>query len=353
MTKPSPPARLVTREEQLEAQARLREFLAHNRDLKVESMSKGTIAEMGRMMWPHTYATASSDEAAGDNWRSYVESLRDDPERYFVMHEQMKLCDAVILMMGGACWFGEGLPVYRPGHKQAAALMATNVPVEMADLVKPPFRAFYIELPSGLLEISGADGKLHPAIGIFVHVVTIMAKPDGIHPALPPGQYWRWICMTRSDLMLWEMNREIDELIAGTVIPEDQYFGIGVEMDEHDHRVRRLVTRLIVSLCLDLASGKTLRRKVEPTVRTGKKASKGGSKEGPSYNVFLDSTPVDVDARPYVLAFLSGDRKSPEYQQLVRGHWKSQAYGPQHSLRKPIQIFPYKRLEQLPEKLRL
>jgi hypothetical protein len=318
--------------------------------MKIDDMGKGTISEVGQTMWPHTYATTSSDETARDNWTDYVETFRDDPERYFVMSEQMKLSDVVILMLGGARWFGEGLPVYRPGHKQAAALMATNVSVEMAELVKPPFRAFYIELPNGLIEISGAEGKFQPAIGVFVHVVTVTPERDGVDPQLPPGEYWRWICTTRSDLMLWEMNRSIDDLIAGTVIPEDEYFGIGWEMDEHDHRVRRLVTRLIVSLCLDLASGKELKRKLEPRVKTGKKASNGGSKAGPSYNVFLDSTPVDVDARPYVQAFLSGDRKSPEFQQLVRGHWKSQAYGPQHSLRKPIQIFPYKRLEQLPEK---
>jgi hypothetical protein len=347
MTKASElPVRFVTKQEQLVAQARLRQYSSQVRDAKVEGISKSTIAQIGEAMWSHTYRTTSSDEAARDNWVDYVESLRNEPERHFVMSEQMKLADAVILMLGGARWFGEGLPVYRLGHKRTAAFMATNVSVDMAEHVKPPFRAFYIELPDGLIEITNAEGKLRPAIGVFVHVVNVTPERDGADAALPPGEYWRWICMTRADLMLWEMNRHVDELIAGTVIPEDEYFGIGWEMDDHDLRVRRLVTRLIVSLCLDLASGKTSKRKLEPTARAGKKAAKGG----PSFNVFLDPTEIDIDARPYVRAFLAGDRKSPDFQQLVKGHWKNQAYGPGLSLRKPIQILPYKRLEHLPEK---
>lgn len=347
MTKASSlPVRLVTRDEQLEAQARLREYSAQAQQAKI-SMSKSTLAEVGMGMWGHTYATTSSDEVALDNWTDYVESVRDDPERYYVMWHQMRLSDAVILMLGGARWFGEGLPVYRPGHKQAAAFMATNVSVDMAEHVKPPFRAFYIELPNGLIQISGANGELRDAIGVFVHVVTVSPGRDFVGGALAPGDYWRWICMTQADLMLWEMNRDVHEMVAGTVIPEDEYFGIGWRMDDHDLRVRRLVTRLIVSLCLDVASGKELKRKIEPIIKVGKKGSKGG----PSFSVFLEQTATEVDARPYVRAFLAGERRSPDCQHWVDGHWKNQAYGPGHSLRKPIHIQPYKRLEHLPEKI--
>lgn len=343
MTSPRP-ARMVSPEEQLEAQAHLRAYFAKAPKDKVPTLDKAILAQIGQSTWVHTYATTESDEEARDNWVDYVNST-DDPERRFVLSEQMKLSDTVLLMFGGARWFGEGLPVYRPGHKRAAAFMATSVSLEMAEHVKPPFRAFYIELPDGLLDVSANDGTLHKAIGVLVHVVISTPERDGASPGLPAGTYWRWMCLTRADLTLWEVNRSVTDMIAGTQFPEDEYFGIGWEMGTHDRRVRRLVQRLIISLCLDLSSGKELRRKLEPSGRVGKRAAR----RGPSFNVFLDSTEMDVDARPFVRAFLAGDRKSPDFQQLVSGHWKNQAYGPGLSQRRPIHIHPYKRLEHLPE----
>jgi hypothetical protein len=297
-------------------------------------------------MWRHTYALTPSDEVARDNWVDYVDSVQD-PEQRFLLSEQMKLSDFVILNMGSARWFADGLPVYRLGHKQAASYMATSVSVDMAEHVKAPYRGFFIELPNPLLEISDADGKLHPAVGVLVHVYTATAERDGKDPIFPPGDYWRWVCFTKKSLMLWEMNRQVEELITGTILPEDEYFGVGWEMSEHDLRVRRLVKRLIVSLCLDLASRPP--QPVQEKARGKAKAGKSG-KEGPRFNFIVDPTTVDVDARPYVRAFLAGERKSPDFRQMVEGHWKSQAHGPKFGLRRPTYIRPYKRLEHLPER---
>lgn len=338
--------RYVTREEQLAAQQRLREFVkgAQEYAAPLPGIDRQTIAELGRNTWPHTYAETTSDEVARDKWAGHIESFRfSDPARYFVLSQQALLSDATLLTMGGARWFGEGLPVYRLGHKQAASLMASSVSEDMAEHVRPPSRAFYIELPDQLIQISGLNGELYPATGVLVHVTTVTEDGDAEPGRLPSGEYWRWMCISRSELMLWEMNRRVEELIAGTTIPEDTYYGIGYELDDHDQRVRRLITRLIVSMCLDLASGKQLKRKAEPWSRNGKKA-----KKGPSFSVFIDPSEVDFDARPYIRAFLSGDRKSPDYQHIVEGHWKNQPYGPRSSLRKPIRILPYRRYEHLP-----
>lgn len=339
-------ARYVTRDEQLAAQQSLREFVKGAQEYAAPSpsISKQAIAELGRSNWPHTYAKTTSDEVARDRWAQHVESFRfSDPSRYFVLSQQTLLSDAVILTLGSARWFGEGMPVYRLGHKQAASLMASSVSDEMSEHVKPPSRAFFIELPEQLIQISGLNGELHPATGVIVHVTTVTEDGDAEPGRLPPGEYWRWLCISRSQLMLWEMNRRVEEMIAGTTIPEDAYYGIGYQLDDHDQRVRRLITRLIVSMCLDLASGKELKRKAEPWSRSGKK-----TKSGPSFSVFIDPSEVEFDARPYIRAFLTGDRKSPDYRHTVEGHWKNQAYGPRHSLRKPIRILPYQRYEHLP-----
>lgn len=339
----SQPLHITTQQEQLEAQAILREKLAQAEG-DVAPMGKTVLALMGMHMWPHTYAKTSSDESARDYWVEYINATEDREQR-FILSEQMKLSDFVILNLGTGCWYGEGLPVFRPGHKQAASYMATTVSVDMAEHVKPPFRAFYIELPNPLLELKDPQGKLAPIVGVFVHVYTATAERDGRNPEAPAGKYWRWICMTEK-LTLWEMNRHVEELINGTILPEDEYFGLGYEMDEHDLRVRRLITRLIVSLCLDMAS-----RPPQPKAKPGKKKKAAKEpKEGPVFNFIPLSGEVEVDARPYVRAYLTGDRKSPDFRQMVEGHWKNQAYGPKHGLRRPLYIRPYKRLEHLPER---
>jgi hypothetical protein len=339
-----------SRLDQVAAQARLREYakLKSSPNDKFTTMSRSVIAQIGQFNWRRTYYGVSpSDDDATARWINYIDSLRfTDVEQHFLLSQQLLLMDATILNFGSARWFGEGLPCFRLGHKQAAALMSTTVSADMAEHIKPPFRAFYIELPNGLLELTGTDGEIYPAVGVLVQVIVTDQEHETIHGTkLPAGSYWRWLCTTRSPTLLWEMNRRLDELIAGTVLPDDDYYGIGVELDDHDHRVRRLVKRLITSLCLELTSGKELKRKVEPWAREGKKA-----KGGPSFNVFIDPTELEVDLRPYIKAFLSGERKSPDYQHWVEGHWKNQPYGPRLSLRKPIHILPYKRLEHLPER---
>lgn len=336
--------RILSKEDQLEAQAKLRDFCERADAPQNLVMGKAAIATLGQRVFMHTYGATDSDEDAHRAWSRHVNDLEfSNPTAHFVLTQQSKLPDGIILTFGSARWVKDGCPVYRPGHKQAAALMATRISADVAEHVKPPHRAFFIDLPDGLLEISGLEGAMHPAIGIFVYITTITDSDDD---RLPPGDYWSWICMAKSSFMIWQATRSLEQMIDGSVLAEEEYFGLGYEMGEHDQRLRRLVISLIVSLCLDLASGKALKRKVEPLVRAGKKAAK----DGPSCTVLLDTEPVEIDARPFVQAYLAGERNSPAFQHVVGMHWKNQAYGPGHSLRRPIKIMPYKRYEHLPRK---
>jgi hypothetical protein len=301
------PILITTRDAQLEAQARLREYYgssAQAQEQKIDCLNKLNIAEMGAVMWPHTYKSTTSDEVARDNWHDYVKSFQHvNPQHFYVLSQQLMLSDAVILMMGGARWVDEGLPVFRPSIERTASLMATQVSADMAEVIRPPFRAFIIDLPDGLISISNGGGKFIPATGVFVHVATVTAERDGADGRVAPGEYWRWMCLTKSDLTLWEMNRTTEEMIAGAVIPEDAYFGIGWAMDDHDLRIRRLVTRLIIGMCLDVA-GKDLQHNAEFDAQTGA--------TGPVYDVITDPTEVGGDAVAFVHAYLAGALNSPE-----------------------------------------
>lgn len=305
--------RIPTKNDQLEAQERLREYYARSpqtKEEKVEAIDKLTIAEIGAAMWPYTYASASSDNEARDNWTDHVESFRTtNPTHYYVLSQQLLLSDSVIAVLGGARWVDEGLPVFRPSVGQVASLMATHIPTEAGAHVKPPFRAFVIDLPPGLVSLSRGDGKFVPATGVFVHVVTEVMHLGGPDDQLPPGEYWRWMCLSSEDLTLWEMNRTTTEMVEGAIIPEDAYFGIGWAMTDYDLRVRRLITRLIVGLCLDVA-GKELTRTVEGDPRA---SGKGPHYAGPIYNVLTDPTEVrEDDVLPFVHAYLAGASQSPE-----------------------------------------
>jgi hypothetical protein len=301
------PIVIPTRDAQLEAQARLRDYYASSRqqgEQKVDCLDKLNLAQIGTVMYPHTYESTSSDEIARDNWHDHVKSFQHiNPQHYYVLSQQLMLSDSVICVLGGARWVDQGLPVFRPSLEQTASLMATQVSTDIAALIKPPFRAFVIDLPEALISISNGTGKFVPATGVFVHVCTVTAERDGADGRVPPGEYWRWMCLTVEDLTLWEMNRTTAEMIQGAVIPEDAYFGIGWEMDDHDLRIRRLITRLIIGLCLDVA-GRKLQHHPEFDSAAGA--------SGPLYDVITDPTEVSPDAVPFVFAYLAGALNSPE-----------------------------------------
>lgn len=58
---------------------------------------------------------------------------------------------------------------------------------------------------------------------------------------------------------------------------------------------------------------------------------------------FVLGTSVTIDLREQVREVLSGTRKggSPKVQFTVRGHWRNQAHGPRHSLRRVQWIQPF------------
>jgi hypothetical protein len=108
--------------------------------------------------------------------------------------------------------------------------------------------------------------------------------------------------------------------------------------DSEMQRAATLCARLFVGACLELQEGTPIRPS-SPSGSHGK--TKRGSEEPTSWTYTLRRE-CKVDARQHVATYASGRLRGPvAVQTFVRGHWKRQAHGPNHSLRKWIHIEPF------------
>jgi hypothetical protein len=136
---------------------------------------------------------------------------------------------------------------------------------------------------------------------------------------------------TRQSFFEWHKEQlkkdRTDEPVAGAVL------GIVGALDS-----------LIRGACLALSNPddykKSAVKNKEPS--NSKKAQR--EQDAPDFSVsrFMLSAPVEIDVREQLVAFVSGKKRSgggsPTVQFFVRGHWKQQAHGPRHSLRKTIRV---------------
>lgn len=302
--------------------------------------SKETLVELGSR-YADLYRWAKTDDEVEDVIEEHVLELEAlSPTKAMVFRESMRVPDQVILILGSACWHNSGLPVIRLGHKRAAALMATEITDQSVEYVKPPFKAFFIELPSDLLHIEDSNGEMRRATGVLVHARTFERRYQWGDKTKEPGTYWNYAILTDHPLIQWKLSRLVEE-IAGLSDRGNDWVGVGMPINDYDARVDLLVGRLICSTCIMMSSPDNLKEKMESTKRnkTGKKPAKNCS----VYKVFTERQPINVDARRYVSAYLKGERDSPDVRLMVRGHHKMQAHGPRLTLRKLKWIEPYPR----------
>lgn len=282
---------------------------------------KEDLVNTGNLFWPWTYKLAKDDDEANLRANDYVRYLAiTDPMGAVMLAESFKVPDQALIMFGSARWVDQGLPVIRLGHKRAAALMATVITKQSVEYVKPPFKAFYIELPDGLLSLRDHDGTDRKASGILVHAIdykTDLTREDG--SVLKAGMRWRYVVLTNTELLQWQLNRTTADL-AGLEHQDNDWIGIGLPIEDYDKRVAALVGRLICAVCLMMSSPENVKEQRKPNPRN--KSAKRKTPDAPSYRVFVEGKPIDVDVRPAIAAYLRGERDSPHVRLLVAGHYK-------------------------------
>jgi hypothetical protein len=191
------------------------------------------------------------------------------------------------------------------GHKLAASLCLTDVPEDIE--VRAPWAAWSLVLPDGLF----GDGRV---IG-----------PDGVnHGAIAR----LWIVGTRVTHFLTQQGAVVGDSDAERLNDSSQTQGL-------------VVQNLIRGACLALSSPEEFKKRGGHSSSKGKKSRDAGAPNMEQAR-FMLSAPVTVDFREHLGEMLSGrTHSSPKSQFLVRGHWRNQAHGPKHSLRKTLWIAPF------------
>jgi hypothetical protein len=232
-------------------------------------------------------------------------------------------------------------PDYLIGHKLAAALLVTGATKDAVSSARPPFGAFLIDVPEGMIEITGKDGKPDK-----VHMILATRLDSDKH-----GWTWAYRAYTLGGSAIYRWGVKSEQLLEPLTEEEAEsrkFNPFELEYDDRDERAALLVGRLIINLCLMLSNPEDVKAKGEGHEYWKKRSEPHRRRQSsgqPRVRLFQLTTTVEHDFRPQVQAFARGERKSSVLfsQHIVSGHFKRQAHGPNRSLRKVIWVQPYPR----------
>jgi len=232
-----------------------------------------------------------------------------------------------------ARWYEQTMPrVVWTDSKFPEMLMASKADASVESLVRPPWRAFLIDLPKALLfsESPLVEGRVDELMHVLVHRISD-----------DEGDKWSFLVEGDGGCELWRHGLPTSELLRlnNDTINEDYADSLTPE----DRRILVLVGRLIVGTCLTLSDPSNI-REAKNTKAKKKNARRFSSSAMPLTRNFVVGKPIQLHCRETLQEWVKqGDRKgvSPNVQTLVRGHWKMQVHGPQHSLRKLVHLEPH------------
>jgi len=318
------------------------EMLSHLPPAQRVCPPKRDLVEMGKALWTQSYRHSQDDgEAFGHLFWWFREMAKLKPEIVPLASAFIFLPQEQILQWWSARWADQGFPTFQLGHKYAAALMATMVRPQDVQDIRPPFKAFLIEVPKGLLSVCHTEqDKQYPIIKVAVHY---NLRPDG-------EASWNYSALTEGPVTTWKHGLPT-KVLAGEefegAMEDWESYSFAFELGDQDERVNALISRLIVGVCLTASSPDESK-----PVGKGHQKSAGQLRESPEPEVrtYVLGKPIKLDVRQAIKDYVAGGiRKSPSVQTLVRGHWKRQPHGPRSSLRKWIWREPFWRgLENAP-----
>lgn len=242
---------------------------------------------------------------------------------------EMARSDAVAssLMAWSVEWARCGMPQVCPSAKLVASLMATSMGAEGCALVEPPWRAFAIVIPPGLLPVESAAGRSTDIR--LAHALWA----DGTLRVLGTDEYLSAWSTSAEPVSAWA--EEWSPGGAESSLPHQS------DLDVSDTRMLTLLARLVLGVAATLSVPDTQRdvRAKERKARASN-AAREARGEPTSWTYVLGGN-VRVDVRSAVRDYVERGGSPPSVQSLVRGHWKRQPHGPELSLRKWIHVEPY------------
>lgn len=302
-----------------------------------ESPGRDALVSMGKNLWSLSYQHTQDDNEAFERL-AYVmqQRVKRNGEALEVAMASSFLYMPLdqITSCFAARWADQAFPTFRMGHKYAAALMSTSVSVT-EDAIRPPFKAFLIEVPDGLISIIDPNtSQTHDVRYLLAHAIMISGEIT-----------WNFAATTTGRVTIWQHGHSTAKMLEEIPVGEGHdwsAYSFGMPLEERDQRVNFLLQRLILNTCLAVANPDN----ISPV---GKKATKAMSPSAmrssnePLVRTFIVGKPIELDCREPVRDFLEGRKpgKKLSVQILVAGHWKSQPHGPKNSLRKVIWREPY------------
>lgn len=284
------------------------------------------LLEVGGQLWKQTLGEGFSDEELA---RTIVDTFQMDYDVEDGLDDESKRLQAEYsydALAFAAKWADSAFPkIVLSSHRYAAALCCTSATSE-ADVVLP-WKAFVLSIPNELIPSSMGGAwvqqiRLYEYLGMYhLEIIDDMGAP----------------IVSRSE--------RIQDLLFSddaAVVSESAVDGEIVESEEEAEpltkRVCNACTRLLVGALYTLQHTNNFRD------REGVYTSRGEVRRSgpPRHRVVVVGRPIDVDMRPALRQFFTGDRSSiPAFQTQVRGHYKRQVIGVGRSGRKVIWLMPY------------
>jgi hypothetical protein len=239
----------------------------------------------------------------------------------------------------GACldayWYDQGMPTIEVGHKLASSLMLSRIPREVMETAKMPFRAFRINVPSGLLNFDAGDVK---TIKVGDHVVPAKEPPH------EPRMGTAFVVRSETGGS-YTIASDLPGLLYSD-FSEPAWAPYGSEqplpLTEDELKKLPLITNLIAGVCLYMTGDE----KQFPRKQTGSghKAWNGDRREpgsAPLTRVFRLTKEVTHNFSDAVKDYCAGKGRKMTVQYVVTGHWRNQACGPKLSERRRQFIEPF------------
>lgn len=213
----------------------------------------------------------------------------------------------------GMAWARSAFSQLEVSTKLAASMMATSIPIEIAEILELPWACFGINIPAKILsEDPGFILVHHTSRGSVEQLLFLDGTVTiGSEPSL--GDYAD--CEARD-------HRKSVSWAEGEL--------------EESKRITPLVGRLILGCCMEFKS-------IRPTLesRIASQRSIHTRHGEPTVWTYQLTRNVKLDVREAIRHYLRTGEASPTVQTLVRGHWKNQVCGTGRADRKYMHIEPY------------
>ena len=240
------------------------------------------------------------------------------------------------LAHGLARWYEQACPIlYLKSHTHAALLGATSIPDSSVVLLKGPWRAVLVEFPANLIPLAGDD-----------YVRSVLAH------RVPRTNGCCWSLFTLSERVSAQIIEAPQDAIAAWDLtetppgpPDEPEALVRVKATPESVRLLQVCARIVFGALLTLESSP-----IGEGQNRGCSAPQHGRRRGslPTHRVYTLGQPVAIDCRESIVSYIKGGALSQRTQRgpltlqfLVRGHWRNQAYGTNHSLRRPQWIQPF------------